>query len=135
MSTTKLKQREIKEYRDSVLKQDNQCPICNQGMVDPVLDHCHVTGHVRRVVCRECNALEGKLHNFMSRFMPTKDRETVLLGLIRYYQQDYSHNPIHPKHKTPAEKEIRTLKRRQKKAKRDSTKKKIQGMIDKLQES
>lgn len=135
MKNIKLKQREIQEYREKYLKENNGvCPICSSPCTDPVLDHCHVNGNIRDTVCRECNALEGKVHNFLSRFMPRKDGEAVLAGLIEYRLRDYSQNPIHPKHKTPQEKQVAALKKRLKSAKRDSTKERLRKEIQEIQD-
>ena len=56
------------EERDSVrtqlmVKQDGCCAICGQPQKDLkrklALDHCHVTGRVRGLLCNNCNLLLG----------------------------------------------------------------------------
>ena len=50
------------EYNARLLSQDNSCPICKKefsfgefGPDSPVVDHCHTGGHVRGIICNECN--------------------------------------------------------------------------------
>ena len=132
----KLKQREIPEYREELLKrQANTCPICTRPIVsDPVLDHCHRSGHIRAVLHRECNAIEGKIANWFKSFGKDVDPELFLEGLKLYWRRDFTNNPYHPKHKTESEKKIRVLKRRLRQAKRDSTKERLKEQIKELQD-
>jgi hypothetical protein len=58
------------EYLAMLLAQDNCCPLCerefsteNWCATSPVVDHCHVTGHVRGVLCNECNRGLGYYHD------------------------------------------------------------------------
>ena len=50
------------EYHARLLSQDNCCLICKKEFKDgpfgpdsPVVDHCHNKGHVRGILCNECN--------------------------------------------------------------------------------
>lgn len=49
------------EYEAMLLSQNNSCKICNKefsttwGADAPVVDHCHAAGHVRGILCNECN--------------------------------------------------------------------------------
>ena len=50
------------EYNARLLAQNNKCPICYKEFSDekfgpdfPVVDHCHTHGHVRGIICNECN--------------------------------------------------------------------------------
>lgn len=56
------------EYFDLVKEQENKCAICKQvetrltktGDIKPLsVDHNHVTGEVRMLLCNDCNALLG----------------------------------------------------------------------------
>lgn len=45
-------------------RQEQQCPICERMLAYPTvraIDHCHVTGSVRGVLCRRCNTALGLL--------------------------------------------------------------------------
>ena len=105
---TKLKAKEIKEWRDKLLKrQKGVCPLCKQELLpeDAVLDHCHVTGHIRGALHGGCNRAEGKAINWIYR---TKSDDPVEFAknLAKYWKKDYSELPIHPTHKTPEEKRL-----------------------------
>jgi len=46
--------------------QGNACAVCHEPFTKtPIVDHCHVTGAVRALTCRECNTMIG-----MAREMP-----------------------------------------------------------------
>lgn len=52
----------LNEYKARLLAQEYRCPICNKHFSDgkfgpdsPVVDHCHVDGNVRGIICNECN--------------------------------------------------------------------------------
>jgi len=49
--------------------------------------------------------------------------------LVEYWGQDYSENPIHPKHLTDKDKLLRKYKRLLKRSKRESTKEKYRKLI------
>lgn len=137
MQVTKLKQREVAEYRERLRKDKPRCTICGEAIKeeDAVLDHCHKTGRIRETLHRECNALEGKVQNFVDRFMRNRNKRRVLRGLEMYHMKDFSGNPIHPKHKTPEEKQVAVLKKRIKKAKRESTKERLRAEIKEIQDA
>ena len=50
----------LDEYNEML---PTHCPLCNKllnitdtlGPDSPVVDHCHVAGHVRGIICNECN--------------------------------------------------------------------------------
>lgn len=57
----------LQDWNDLWAKQDGKCAICNQGMTDggqsgasAHLDHDHVTGEVRGLLCSQCNLGLGK---------------------------------------------------------------------------
>jgi hypothetical protein len=47
------------DYNKMVAEQDNKCYLCNEPPSDVfdklVVDHCHKTGQVRKLLCRMCN--------------------------------------------------------------------------------
>jgi len=96
-----LKQREIKEYRESLLKkQRGICPLCREEiqLEEATLDHCHETGRVRQVLHRSCNAGEGRVLAWAGRRSRGNDADLWLRNLLRYWKKNYTNNPIHPVH-------------------------------------
>ena len=58
------------EYNAILLSQNNRCCLCgiefNSGKFgpdSPVVDHCHTHGHVRGILCNECNRGLGYFHD------------------------------------------------------------------------
>jgi Recombination endonuclease VII len=45
----------LEDYRALVKNQGNACAICKRSDRPLVVDHCHVTGKVRRLLCNKCN--------------------------------------------------------------------------------
>lgn len=43
------------QYREMLAQQQGCCAICAVKMESPHVDHCHVTGQVRGMLCRSCN--------------------------------------------------------------------------------
>ena len=133
---SKLKQSELAKFREELLKeQHGLCGMCGLPIEsDAVLDHDHVTGHCRAVTHRTCNAVEGKLTNWLRRY--NVPREEFLTGLLRYYLKDYSSMPLHPKHKTSTEIQISKLRKRMKTLKtargKEAVQRKIQALKEKL---
>ena len=130
----KLKQKDLADFRsDLLIKQENVCPLCDQiiDAQDAVLDHCHTTGHIRRVLHRACNSSEGRVMKW-AYSSKAYDPFLFLNRLIEYHKNDFTDMPIHPKHLTPNEKEIKRLKKYQKKLKTQKGKDRIQLKIDTL---
>ena len=51
------------EYDAMSARQDGKCGICD-GVFDRLMvDHCHKTGRVRGLLCRECNFAVGRLRD------------------------------------------------------------------------
>lgn len=120
----KLKSKDLKEYRLHLLaKQGNVCAICKLACTEEqaVLDHDHSAGHVRAVLHRGCNAVEGKIINAIKRY-GIKDPRGYLNGLVAYHvlHEQNMTGLIHPTHRTPDEKKVLLKKRvaRKKKAKK-----------------
>jgi hypothetical protein len=61
-----LNQEELEALMDSV---NHQCQICSKpigGSGTTAIDHCHVTKHVRGILCVECNSGLGYFHDNVS---------------------------------------------------------------------
>lgn len=73
-SLSKDKGNEYLEYRTIPIR----CDICfedNQDLL--VIDHCHVTGKARGILCRNCNTLLGM----------AEDDEEILLSAMSYLRE------------------------------------------------
>lgn len=114
---------DLNSIRQDLLKlQDYKCAICqkdlsNEQTNNQHVDHQHLyksdelgfcgNGLIRGVLCRDCNALEGKIWNNLHRFGksdksdPVESRIAWLSNLLEYYRRPYyDSNPIlHPKEK------------------------------------
>lgn len=62
------------EYDAILAQQGGVCPICDGPIKDPAVDHDHLTGRVRGIVCKLCNTGLGAL----------KDSPFVLARAIVY---------------------------------------------------
>ena len=92
---------DVKRVRDSLAKKQRGIdPILDEPFKETqVCDHDHTTQHVRAVLNRNTNAFEGKVFNAWVRclkWLSDKPLPEILRNLADYYEQDYSHNPIHP---------------------------------------
>ena len=77
------------------------CPLCNRDMDtvisrNKVVDHDHKTGQIRGVLCRNCNALEGKLNNICVRSGNWITHKQFLLNIIKYWSKLSKGNPYYP---------------------------------------
>lgn len=103
MDLVKLKTTEIQQLREKLAKeQGGVCPLCGKPLTLACLDHQHKrrkadapgvdgAGLVRGVLCRDCNALEGRIWNAMDRHLQpetVKDRVQFLKNLISYYNKE-----------------------------------------------
>lgn len=72
----------VEQYNNMVIHQGNLCAICNQpeivlsrGVLKKLsIDHCHITGKVRQLLCLRCNSGLGFF----------KDSEDILDKAIQY---------------------------------------------------
>jgi hypothetical protein len=85
------------------------------------LDHDHKTGHIRGVLCRNCNSIEGKVFNLANRAKRSATPAWWISKLLAYWKQ-HTENPsniYHSTHKTDDQKrEIRNKKAREARAKK-----------------
>ena len=108
----KLNVAEVKTVRDKLAaKQGYKCPLCGGSLKQksPVLDHCHDTGAIRAVLCRNCNGTgEGKVRTAAIRCASREGMIDWLENLATYWRH-YEQNPrplMYPTHKTEAEKRV-----------------------------
>lgn len=110
----KIKYRELPEYRARFLQdQDYTCALCGDLIIDDaVLDHCHKTGHLRKVLHRGCNALLGKIENNLARNRLDIQRLTIFAERLVDYMQDSHTDVVHPTYKTQEDKRNAKLRKR-----------------------
>lgn len=112
----KLLYREVKEHREELLKRQGfRCALCGDVIDDDaVLDHCHKTGKIRKVLHRGCNAMLGKIENNLARNKMTPVRlAQFALNLVHYVEQEYE-DIVHPTYLTPEEKKMKAYKKKKK---------------------
>jgi len=75
----------LDEKQQMTVAQSCMCGICCKAL-DPnypstyAVDHCHTTGNIRGILCRECNLLLGL----------AKDNEQILLNAVQYLKASRS---------------------------------------------
>jgi hypothetical protein len=58
-----------------VLESNNSCSICNETFIKtPHVDHDHITGKIRGLLCHNCNAVLGN----------AKDNPQILINAAEY---------------------------------------------------
>lgn len=117
-----LVRRRLKTNEVSVVKkrifdtQHGRCALCDMYMStlpDACLDHDHDTGLIRGVLCRNCNGIEGKIKNLVTRARRGMAFENYLGKIILYWIKHQTDNTglYHPTHKTADEKRLLINKR------------------------
>lgn len=95
----------IPEVRNALLdEQHGRCAICNRVPLVACLDHDHVSGQVRGVLCRSCNAAEGKMKNVHIRVGNAQVDFSMYLRNLADYLDKHKANPtgmMHPSHGKP----------------------------------
>lgn len=122
----KMKTKDIALVKTQLLETRKVCPLCNTpfSKVEPkniCLDHCHDSGFVRDVLCRNCNGNLGRLEGLATR----SKKGLTMLGWLHNATKflEFHKIPrtewIHPKHKTEEEKrELRNKRARTARAKK-----------------
>ena len=72
----------VDQFSDMILEQNNLCKICKLEMDPPQVDHCHATGKVRGLLCKQCNTSLGLL----------KENPDTLRSMIGYLNDHFSQN-------------------------------------------
>ena len=71
----------VSDYNEMFKQQDGCCEICGKHQIHEVtrlhIDHCHLTGKVRGLLCGNCNHLLGK----------AQDSISILKNAIEYLQE------------------------------------------------
>lgn len=118
----RLKTKDIPVLKEKLFKkQKGRCALCNCRMTDSkdiCLDHCHVSGVIRALLCRNCNAMEGKVFNCSRRAKRDGTPYDWLSRVVWYWAEHASIKPdaiFHPSHRTADEKRLRRNKRAAKK--------------------
>jgi len=62
------------EFDGMIVEQNSLCKICSCHLDTPQIDHCHTTGKVRGLLCRNCNTSLGLL----------KENTNTLHSMIQY---------------------------------------------------
>lgn len=117
-----LTRRRIKTTEVSVVKkrlydnQNGQCKICGTRMdalPDACLDHDHDSGLLRDVLCRNCNGIEGKIKNLVTRARRGMEYKDYLGRVILYWIRHETDRTglYHPTHKSDDEKRLLRNKR------------------------
>jgi len=90
----KLTQTKAKDRLDIIAellpKQDGKCPLCGRDLFailprNRCIDHCHKTGRIRAVLCRNCNGIEAKIRNLVKRVGGNTDPEEYFKKLIDFW--------------------------------------------------
>jgi hypothetical protein len=84
------------------------------------LDHDHQTGHIRGVLCNNCNGIEGKIFNLANRAKRMSTAILFLANLVRYWHKHRKPRVglLHPEHLTSEEQRLqRNKKERTRRAK------------------
>jgi len=130
-AATVLKRRitkdKVQRLREKLAKKQNYiCPICQRSLkrLDNTLDHCHKTGYVRGVLCRNCNGLEGKLTTILMRLDVGKiGFDQIIMNLAKWRHPDNLKKKwIHHNAET-----LQEQKERQNKRRRDLNRRKQKG--------
>ena len=65
------------DYDKMLLSQKGKCPICNNKLQRPHVDHNHLTGKIRSILCSQCNTGLGM-------FKENKDYLNAAIKYLRY---------------------------------------------------
>lgn len=112
--SVRLTATQLKAYREAKLReQGGRCALTHYPLspADAVVDHCHVTGHIRGVIHRGANALLGKIENNHKRYGVSLPMVYALgRNLEAYLSQDHTARPHYPTYRTEEEKRLKRNK-------------------------
>lgn len=116
----RMKRSQVPQVLLSLLKhQGGKCGICGEpcgpGKVKTAaLDHDHDTGHVRGVLCINCNGIEGKIRSLVRRMGRHLDKHTAIRAISAYWlehKEPKFGGVFHWTHKTEDEKRLERNKK------------------------
>lgn len=113
MSAVRIKKAQIPIVKQRILdrRQNFLCAICDLPITVATgcLDHDHSTGAVRGVLCRNCNGIEGKIKNLVTRARRGHTYEQYLVRVIKYWRLHATNTTglLHPLHLDEEEKRIK----------------------------
>ena len=120
----RMKTAQITFFKQAILKEQlGRCRLCRirLSIEDACLDHCHATGCIRSVLCRNCNGIEGKVFNLARRAKREYTPAWWVERLLAYWEE-HTKAPsgiYHPTHKDAEEKRLaRNKKARKRRAKK-----------------
>ena len=118
----KVSKAELPSVRNTLLAQQQfLCALCGVSFKDkvvkngkpvakytPCVDHCHVGGHIRAVLCNNCNGKEGKVMKLAIACQRLGTPLSWLTKLVDYLTLHKTPQTpfIHPDHKTDDEKRL-----------------------------
>lgn len=113
----KLPRSKLKAEKLRLLKEQNwECAICGINLLDrgsdACLDHCHNSGFLRGVLCRNCNRGEGKVRTVSIQCKRGGTQLDWVMQLVKYLITHKAPNThlLHPTHKTDEDKRVRRNK-------------------------
>lgn len=78
------------EQVDGAIKnQQGLCAICGKELINPQVDHCHVSGCFRGMLCKTCNTGLGKFGDSFSRLLKAA-------SYLRKFSPDFLVDKIRP---------------------------------------
>lgn len=110
---TRIKTAQIPVVKAAILskRQGGKCAICQKGitLAEACLDHDHSTGLVRGVLCRNCNGIEGKIKNLVTRARRWHTHQDYIGLVLKYWLWHLEDRTgiYHPMHLTDDEKRIK----------------------------
>lgn len=112
----RLKTKDIEGLRNKIAQeQGGKCWLCDIDLskVTACLDHNHETGHIRGVLCQNCNGIEGKINNLARRAKRENTKYFFVNRILSYWNHfsAYQRKEIHPTHLTEDEKRLRRNKK------------------------
>lgn len=108
----RIKKSQVNLLKARILKkQGGKCPLCGRPLRPTVgvLDHDHKTGQIRQVLCNNCNGMEGRVLNKVTRAKGKLTEIEWLENLLNYWKlhQKPMWNILHYTYKTEDEKRLR----------------------------